>query len=93
MAEPIELRSRRLQIRALGHLEGGGLIGRRAGEVAERVLALIGLEIHRVLRTVRDLEAEIIRGELGGAVEIGGAETDIGDVLQLDHVRTSAPIV
>ena len=51
------------------------------------MLALIGLEIHRVLRTVRDLEAEIVGGELGGAIEIRGAETDVGDVLQLDHVR------
>ena len=78
MTEPIELRRRRLQIRALGNLERGGLIGRRAGEVAERVLALIGLEIDRVLRAVRDLEAQIVGGEAGGAVEIRGAETDIG---------------
>ena len=70
MAEPIKLRGCRLQIRALGHFERGGLIGRRTGEVAQRVLALVGLEIHRVLRMVRDFEAEIIRGEPGGAVEI-----------------------
>ena len=32
MPEPIKLRSRSLQIGALGHFEGGGLIGRRTGE-------------------------------------------------------------
>jgi hypothetical protein len=85
MAEPIELRGRRLQVRTLGHFERGGLVHRRAGEVAERVLALIGLEIERVLRAVRDFEAEIIRGKARGAVEIRGAEADVAEVLQLDH--------
>ena len=86
MAEPIEFRRRRFQIGAFGNFECGGLIGRGAGEIAERVLALIGLEIDRVLRPVGDFEAEIVGGEFGRAIEVRGAETDVGDVLQLDHV-------
>ncbi len=33
MTEPIKLASRRLQIRAPGHFERGGLVGRRTGEI------------------------------------------------------------
>jgi hypothetical protein len=51
------------------------------------VLALIGLEIDRLVRAVCDFEAQILGGEAHGAIEIRGAEADIGDVLQLDHVR------
>ena len=66
--------------------EGGGLVRRRAREIAQRVLALVGLEIHRVLRLVGDLQAEILGREGGRAFEIGGAEAHVGDVLKPDHV-------
>jgi hypothetical protein len=46
MTEPIELGSRRLQFRAIGNFERGGLIGGRTGEVAQCVLALIGFQIN-----------------------------------------------
>jgi hypothetical protein len=46
---------------------------------------LVGLEIDGVPRSVRDFEAQIIRRESRCAIEVGGAETDVADVLQLDH--------
>ncbi len=87
VTEAVKLRGGRLQVRPLGHLEGGGLIAGRAGEVAQRMIALVGLEVDRVVRTIRHFEAQVIRREGDGAVEICGAEADIRDVLQLDHVE------
>ena len=85
MAEAIELGRRHVELCAFGDLEGGGLVGRRTVEVAQRVLALVGLEINRTLRMVRDFQAQIVGGEFGRAVEIRGAEPHVADVLQLDH--------
>ena len=45
VAEPVEFGGRQFQIVALGHLERDGLVGRRAREIAQRVFALVGLEI------------------------------------------------
>ena len=87
MAVPLKFRCRRLQIRALGNFERGGLIGRRTGEVAKGVLALIRFEIDGVSRTVRDFEAQIVRREFGGTIEISSAKPDVGDVLKPDHVE------
>src|SRR5687767_9680297 len=49
------------------------------------MLALVRLQIHRVLRPMGDLEAQVIGREVGSAVEIAGAQADVRDVLQLDH--------
>jgi SAM-dependent methyltransferase len=85
MTELFELRSRGVQIGAIDNLECDSLIGGRAGEIAQRVFPLVGLEIDGVPRSVRDFEAQIIRCESRCAIEIRGAETDVADVLQFDH--------
>jgi hypothetical protein len=62
------------------HFEAHDLIARVALEIAERVLALIRLEIDRALGALGDVEAEIFGREMGRAFEIAGPEPDIGDI-------------
>jgi hypothetical protein len=56
MTDPFKFASRGVQIGAIANFERGGLIGRGSGEVAQRVFALVRLEIDRVLRSVCDFE-------------------------------------
>jgi hypothetical protein len=74
MAEPLQLGGGVLEIGAAADLERRGLVLRRAFEIAQRVFALVGLEIDGVLAAVRNLKAEIIGGEFGRAVEVPRSE-------------------
>jgi hypothetical protein len=51
------------------------------------MLGLVGFEIDRTLAALADFEAEHISGEAGCAFNIPCAEPDIGNTLQVDHVR------
>src|SRR5262249_967475 len=87
VAEPFEFAGRRGQRRARGDLEGDGLLARVALEVAQRVLALVGLEIDRAFGDLADLEAEHVGGKAGRALDVARAKPHIADALQVDHGR------
>ena len=67
------------------YLERGDLVIRRAFEIAKRVAALVRFEINRILQPLRDLQAEIVRGEMRGAFQVAGAKPHIRNVLKFDH--------
>src|SRR5690606_37398107 len=54
-------------------------------EIAQGVLARVGLEIGGAAAALRHLEAEDVDGEPFGAGEVARAEAAIDDVLELDH--------
>ena len=85
MAEAFELRRGLVEMELLLDFEAHDLVARIALEIAERVLALVRLEIDRALGALGDVEAEIFGGEMGRAFEIAGPEPDIGDIGKLDH--------
>src|SRR5262245_34058087 len=90
MTETIELRRRGVEIAALSDLKGNSLIAWRASEIAQRVLALIGLQVYGILGAVGDFQAQVIRRKRGRGVEIGGPQSDVADLLQLNHVSKSS---
>src|SRR5262249_31475822 len=75
--------------RARADLECHRLLARVAIEVAQRVLALVGLEVDRVLRGFAHFEAEHVGGETRRPFEVARTEPDETNALQVDHSEPS----
>jgi len=73
VAEPLQFAGGGRERGARADLEGHRLVARIALDVAQRMLALVGLEIDRVLGDFADFETEHVGGETGRAFEVARA--------------------
>ena len=86
IAEALELIGSGREPVAIGDLEPGRLVRRVAFEIAQRVLARVGLEVDRAARALGRLKAEIVGGKPGRAFEVARSQAHIADILQVDHI-------
>ena len=85
MAEPLQRRAGGLQVFGAAEFEAGRLVVRVAVEIAERVGAVIGLEVGRALAPLGDFEAQNVDRVPLGAGEVGGAEAAVDHIVEFDH--------
>ena len=58
-----------------------------AGDIAQRVLAVVAAQVGAVALTCAELKAEDLLRELDRVLEVGRAEADVTDVVQGNHGR------
>ena len=73
----------------IAQLEADRLAGIESIDIDQRVVAIVGAEIGRCLGAVDELQAEDAAGEVGRALQIGGAEPDVAQLLDGDRVAHS----
>ncbi len=62
-----------------------------AGDIAQRVLAVVAAQVGAVALTCAELKAEDLLRELDRVLEVGRAEADVADVLQRESWSSPCP--
>lgn len=85
MPEGVERRACRLKLAFNRDLERHGLVAGIALEIAQRVPAIVGPQIERLLRLFADLQAQALGRKTLGVLEIRRAEPHVGEIHQFDR--------